>query len=230
MPIPSNNSFFSAFILSILICLCCTSASAEDDGWDLRYSQDGLNVYTKYIKGAQVKSFRAEMVADAPMDLVLSVIKDVHHYPNWFHLCKSYEILQGSMNQGEYIGYYIVEAPWPLKDRDVYVKNVMQKDPDTQTVTILTNAVPDFEPVKDGLTRVPEVYGRWTFRPVSPDKTYIEFIGHGRPGGIIPVWIANMVVTDVPKKTFLNLRSLLADKETRQEYLLSGKTASNNGS
>lgn len=182
----------------------------------MRYSEDGLNVYTKHIEGAQIKSFRAEMEVDATMDQVLSVIKDVKHYSDWFHLCRSYEVIEGSMNDGEYIGYYIVEAPWPLKDRDVYVKNVMSRDSETKTVTILTNAVPDFQPIKDDFTRVPEVYGRWTFRSVSPTRTYIEFIGHGHPGGIIPVWIANMVVTDVPKKTFLNLRELFSETATQQ--------------
>lgn len=184
----------------------------------MRYSEDGLSVYTKHIEGAQIKSFRAEMEVDATLDQVLSVIKDVKHYSDWFHLCRSYEVIEGSMDEGEYIGYYIVEAPWPLKDRDVYVKNVMSRDSQTRTVTILTNAVPDFQPIKDDFTRVPEVYGRWTFRPISPTRTYIEFIGHGHPGGIIPVWIANMVVTDVPKKTFLNLRELFSETTTQQAH------------
>ena len=202
--------------LSFLSCLVCNSAKAESADWEPRYSQDGLNVYTKHIEGAQIKSFRAEMVADAPFELVMSVLEDVSHYPDWFHLCRSYEILQGSMKEGEYIGYYIVEAPWPLKDRDVYVKNKMSQDPATHTVTILTDAVPDFKPVKDEFTRVPEVYGRWTVRPVDKDHTYVEFIGHGHPGGIIPVWIANLVVTDVPKKTFENLRSVFEKRLAKQ--------------
>jgi len=210
-----NTSSVWILLCTLLIGLCSTSIKAESDGWDMRYSEDGLNVYTKHIEGAQIKSFRAEMEVDATMDQVLSVIKDVKHYSDWFHLCRSYEVLQGSMEEGEYIGYYVVEAPWPLKDRDVYVRNVMSRDAGTQTVTILTNAVPDFQPVKDDFTRVPEVYGRWTFRPVTPTRTYIEFIGHGHPGGIIPVWIANLVVTDVPKKTFLNLRELFSETATQ---------------
>ncbi len=195
-------------LFSLLSCLACTLAHAESGDWDLRHSQGGLKVYTKHIEGAPIKSFRAEMVADAPFELVMSVLEDIRHYPDWFHLCRSYEVLQGSMKEGEYIGYYIVEAPWPLKDRDVYVKNKMSQDPETRTVTILTDAVPDFKPVKDEFTRVPEVYGRWTVRPVDKEHTYVEFIGHGHPGGIIPVWVANLVVTDVPKKTFENLRSV----------------------
>lgn len=203
-------------MFSFLSCLFCTSVSAESDGWESRYSQDGLNVYTKHIEGAPIRSFRAEMVANAPSELVLSVLADVQHYPDWFHLCRSYEVLEGSIKEGEYVGYYIVEAPWPLKDRDVYVKNKMSEDPETHTVTILTDAVPDFRPVKDDFTRVPEVYGRWTVRPVDKEHTYIEFIGHGHPGGIIPVWVANLVVTDIPKKTFENLRSLFEKRLAKQ--------------
>lgn len=206
-------------MLSLLSCLICTSANAESGEWEPRYSQDGLNVYTRHIEGAQIKSFRAEMVANAPSELVMSVLADVQHYPDWFHLCRSYEVLEGSMKEGEYVGYYIVEAPWPLKDRDVYVKNKMSQDPETRTVTILTDAVPDFRPVKSDFTRVPEVYGRWTVRPVDEEHTYIEFIGHGHPGGIIPVWVANLVVTDVPKKTFQNLRSVFEKRLAKQTGL-----------
>lgn len=213
------------FTLALFAILHGTLAHAESSEWDLRYTNAGLNVYTKHIEGAPIKSFRAEMVADAPMDLVLSVIKDVQEYPNWFHLCRSYEIVEGSMEDGEYIGYYIVEAPWPLKDRDVYVQNKMSRNPETKTVRILTHAVPGFEPAKEEFTRVPEVYGRWTFRPVNEEQTYIEFIGHGHPGGVIPVWVANLVVTDVPKKTFLNLRTIFEEHKTKQHSLLDKHTA-----
>ncbi|MFZ5600973.1 MAG: START domain-containing protein [Pseudomonadota bacterium] len=208
--------FRSMLMLAFLSCLACTFANAESGEWERRFSQDGLSVYTKHIEGAPIKSFRAEMIAEAPFQLVMSVLEDVQHYPDWFHLCRSYEVLQGSMKEGEYIGYYVVEAPWPLKDRDVYVKNRMSQDPETQTVTILTDAVPDFMPVKEEFTRVPEVYGRWTVRPVDSEHTYVEFIGHGHPGGIIPLWVANLVVTDVPKKTFENLRSLFEKRLANQ--------------
>lgn len=211
--------------LSFLFCLICTNTSAESDAWEPRYSQDGLNVYTKHIEGAPIRSFRAEMVADAPFELVMSVLEDVQHYPDWFHLCRSYELIEGSMKEGEYVGYYIVEAPWPLKDRDVYVKNKMSQDPATHTVTILTDAVADFRPVKDEFTRVPEVYGRWTVRPVDKEHTYVEFIGHGHPGGIIPVWVANLVVTDIPKKTFENLRSVFAKRLAKQSGLNDNKVS-----
>lgn len=221
--ITTRTKGFSLFLLSMLPLLTYAEAEPGTGNWELRYTKDGLNVYTQHIEGQPIKSFRAEMVADAPLELVLSVIKNVGEYSQWFHLCRSYEIVQGSMTEGEYIGYYIVEAPWPLKDRDVYVQNRMTRDPDTQTVSILTHAVPEFEPVKREFTRVPEVYGRWTFTPVSETKTHIEFIGHGHPGGIIPVWIANMVVTDVPRKTFLNLRSLLQEKQAKQHHRISGQ-------
>lgn len=199
----------SIAMLSLLFSLICASTRADSNEWESRYSHDGLNVYTKSVEGSQIRLFRAEMVSNAPFELVMSILKDVSHYPDWFHLCRSYEILEGSMKEGEYIGYYIVEAPWPLKDRDVYVKNTMSQDSATHTVTILTDAVPNYRPIDEEFTRVPEVYGKWTIRPVDKEHTYIEFVGHGHPGGIIPVWIANLVVTDVPKKTFVNLRAML---------------------
>lgn len=218
-----NKWVSRSLIVNVLIFLLSSFANAESDGWDLRHSKEGLNVYTKHIEGAQIKSFRAEMIANAPFELVMSVLEDVQHYPDWFHLCRSYELLEGSMKEGEYVGYYIVEAPWPLKDRDVYVKNKMSQDPATHTVTILTDAVADFRPVKDEFTRVPEVYGRWTVRPVDKEHTYVEFIGHGHPGGIIPVWVANLVVTDIPKKTFENLRSVFAKRLAKQSGLNDNK-------
>ena len=202
----------SIAMFSLLSSLICASTRADSGEWESRYSHDGLNVYTRNVEGAQIRLFRAEMVSNVPFELVMSVLKDVSRYPDWFHLCRSYEIIEGSMKEGEYIGYYIVEAPWPLKDRDVYVKNRMTQDSATQAVTILTDAVPDFRPINDEFTRVPEVYGKWTIKPVDKEHTYIEFVGHGHPGGIIPVWIANLVVTDVPKKSFENLRTVLENR------------------
>lgn len=223
--IRTRKKSFRLLILSMLP-LLAFAATEPGGNWDLRYNKNGLSVYTQVIEDQPIKSFRAEMVADAPLDLVLSVIKNVQNYPDWFHLCRSYEIVEGTMSEGEYVGYYIVKAPWPLKDRDVYVQNKMSRDPETQIISILTHAVPEFEPARNEFTRVPEVYGRWTFKPINEKQTYIEFIGHGHPGGIIPLWIANMVVTDVPKKTFLNLRAVLEEKQSKQQHLMSNQAAS----
>jgi len=203
-------TFRGCFLATMVFFSMASAAShAYADGWDLRFSNDGLSVFTKHIEGAQIKSFKAEMVVDSPLDTVLARIEDVQHYPDWFHLCRSYQVINGSVDEGKYVGYYVVEAPWPLKDRDVYVENKISRDPVTGSVSILSFAVPDYGPKVDEFTRVPEVYGKWTIKPLNPGKTYIEFIGHGHPGGIIPVWIANLVVTDVPKKSFQNLRALL---------------------
>lgn len=184
---------------------------AKVDDWELQYSKDGIEVFTKVVEGAQIKAFKAKTVVDAPLQSVMSVMGDTAHYPDWFHLCASYEFVKGPSTNGEYISYYVVSAPWPLKDRDIYVKNLISQDPDTLTVTIIASGVPDYGPVKDDYTRVPEVSAHWTFKPVGENKTFIELIGHGYPGGVIPVWIANMVVTDVPKKTFQNLHKVTTE-------------------
>jgi len=46
---------------------------------------------------------------------------------------------------------------------------------------------------------------------LSKTQTRIEMIGNGDPGGAIPLWLANSVVTILPKESFKNLRDHLAD-------------------
>ena len=68
-------NFRGCFLATMVFFSMASAAShAYADGWDLRFSNDGLSVFTKHIEGAQIKSFKAEMVVDSPLDTFLSRI------------------------------------------------------------------------------------------------------------------------------------------------------------
>lgn len=69
-------------------------------------------------------------------------------------------------------------------------------------VMIKFSGVVDFVLVKKGYIWVLDVLVYWIFKLVDCNKIYVEFMGYGYFGGIILVWIVNMVVIDVLKKMF----------------------------
>lgn len=200
-----NN--ISSTLLSIGL-IFSSSAAFSENQWEQKYSKDGIDVYTKKIEGAALKAFKAQTIVNAPLQAVVNVLGDTENYSEWFHLCNSYEFIEQPNAEGKYVSYYTIGAPWPLKDRDIYVQNTISQDPNTLTVTLKVTGDADYGPEKSKYTRVPEVSALWTITPIDAQKTHIEMIGHGYPGGVIPVWVANMVVTDLPKKTFKNLHRM----------------------
>ena len=57
--------------------------------------------------------------------------------------------------------------------------------------------------------RIPRLQAGWTVTPIAPGETEIRLDGQADPGGSIPVWVANMVVVELPEMTLKNLRRLL---------------------
>lgn len=206
----------SSALLSAALVFASSMALAENQ-WEQKYSKEGINIFTRTVEGATLKAFKAQTVVNAPLQAVINVLGDTENYGEWSHLCNSYEFIKEPNAEGEFVSYYTINAPWPLKDRDIYVQNQISQDPNTLTVTLKVTGDATYAPEEPGYARVPEVSALWTITPIDAQTTSIEMIGHAYPGGIIPVWVANMVVTDLPKKTFKSLHRVTEIAKERMQ-------------
>lgn len=215
-------------LLMSLILLLPGSLLAEDE-WDLRQDNDVTQIYTRQVPGAQLKAFRAVTQFKVPMKTVVAAITDVEAAKHWFHMCKTMEMISEPDSNGDYISYMITDAPWSIKDRDVYIQNVVHQDKETKAVTITVNDMQNFSEEKDGMVRIPEMFARWKITPLDESSTQVELIGHGEPGGMIPTWVANLVATDMPKNSFKNLRDVVQQEKYQLSNLKSNSRLSKLG-
>lgn len=205
--------------VTLLLWLLATVAAAADVGrapppWEHASDSQGIKIWTRQIPGHPVKDFRALMTVDAPMATVVATLTDVNTFPQWFWMMNEARVLEGVALDDAYL-YFSLKPIWPVSARDTVIRARVSQDPSTLAVSIDVHAEPGrIPPVKDHV-RIPAMKSGWKLTPLSKTQTSLELVGHADPGGFIPLWLANMVVTVMPKETFKKLREHLADPRYR---------------
>lgn len=98
---------------------------------------------------------------------------------------------------------------WPLLDRDAVIRIVPSYDAQTGSVTLTGTAAPGFIPPMPDMVRVPEIAATFVFEPKPNNAIRLELTGHFDAGGVVPIWLANMVVTILPKYSLTEMRNIL---------------------
>lgn len=179
----------------------CVTHAAE---WKLASSQQGVHVYTQSVAGQDLKNFRAVMTVNAPMQQVVATLMNGDQMPEWF-----YNILESKPVTARAAGdyrYLWIKAPWPATDRDAVVKVNMSQDPKSLKLSVFATVAPNFVPIHPDRVRIPRMQSGWTITPLGKSRTQIQLDGNADPGGRIPVAVANIVVSLMPRITMRQLK------------------------
>ena len=172
--------------------------------WQLASNQHGVQVYTQSVAGQDLKNFRAIVTVNAPMQQVVATLMNGDQMPEWF-----YNVLESkpvtARAEGDY-RYLWIKAPWPATDRDAVVKVNMSQDPKSLKLSVFATVAPNFVPIHPDRVRIPRMQSGWTITPLGKSRTQIQLDGNADPGGRIPVAVANIVVSLMPRITMRQLK------------------------
>lgn len=202
-------------LLALLLALCAPALAHATPGWEFAGESHGIKVWTRTIPGAPLKDFRGVVVVDKPLAAVVAALTDVGDYPEWFFQMREARILEGRTLDDVYV-YFVIGGIWPVSDRDAVVHASVAQDPQTLAVSMMVDAAPARLPLVKGRVRMPAMHSGWRITPLSPSRTEVELIGNADPGGMIPLWLANSVVTMMPKETLKRLRRQLDEAKYRE--------------
>jgi Icc-related predicted phosphoesterase len=192
--------FFSSSIVEI--------NSGYDLDWKLKKEKDGIKVFTRDIKNSNLKELRIiASFAQTNLSEVLSVLKNVSSYKDWvFNCVESKEV--AVLNENEVVSYYKFDFPWPLSDRDIYIKADTKIDYEHKTALITTTSIPGFGEKTEDVVRVEHHLNSWSLKEVG-DHVDVTYYLKSNPGGKIPDWVINLAVDKGPTLTITNLRELI---------------------
>jgi hypothetical protein len=195
--------------ITVLVIFAMMIPAMAAENWNFEFIKDGISVYTREIPGAPLKAFKAEGDIKASMETVNNILSDNPNHVNWMPDCIVSMDLP-SESKEYLLSYSETKAP-VVSNRDVIVEAKTVKE--TNKITQIFRAVdrPDLVPEKKGKVRMKEMSGRWEFTPTA-EGTHVVFEVKANPGGSIPVWLANMVATDIPYKTLIGLRKMAEGK------------------
>ncbi|MEZ4924256.1 MAG: START domain-containing protein [Crocinitomicaceae bacterium] len=193
-------------VAAIVFLLAFNSYGAD---WVLDKNKDGIKVYTREIPGSDFKEYKGVAFVNASRERVAEVVLRISDYINWFPDCMESKRLK-VISPTELIVYYVIDSPWPIKDRDAVVRMNIKDLADKQTILIDFEAATGFKDEVDGIVRVPKSSGYWKFIS-SGEGTKVIYQNHADPGGSVPAWVVNMFVVDAPFETLSAIRTKISN-------------------
>jgi hypothetical protein len=201
----SIRNLFSSMI--IMLCLV-SSYGQEADTWKFVREKDGITIYTREEPNTNVKSFRGEADLKTTMEKMKHVVGRTESFQWWDESVKDIKVLE--YQEEKLIRYYLVyDVPWPLTDRDLCAEAIINNDSVTGIRTVRATALPGVVPEYDDKVRITYYWQQWTIVPKENGIVHVKLEGSVDPGGAIPTWLVNMVITDTPLNIITKLRNVV---------------------
>ena len=193
-----------------LVCLFCFLFLVEGDThpWEFIKQRDGIRIYTRKEIGSPLKSFKGIMEIHSTMEMIGKVVGNVKNFDWWDDDIREIRIL--ALQDNVFSQYYLIyDVPWPLSDRDLCVEARVSIDSVTHTKIIHATPLPGVVPEEPDLIRIKNYWQRWTIQPLDHGMIRLTLEGFVDPGGIVPPWLYNMVITDTPLNLMREVKKLV---------------------
>ncbi|MCK9203378.1 MAG: START domain-containing protein [Bacteroidales bacterium] len=182
--------------------------------WDFVKEKDGIKIYTRKEGNASLKQFKGVADIYAPMEKVCELVGNVKNTDWWDKNLEEINVLL--YEKDKHIQYYLVYGvPWPLTDRDLCVDAKITTDPGTGVRIIYSTPLFNVVPERSDRVRIKEYWQRWTLQPVTSGCVHVILEGYVDPGGNVPDWLYNMVITDTPLKVIRGIKGRLEPKSIK---------------
>lgn len=193
--------------LIVTTVLTLMSPIAWADNWQLQSQKDDISVYTSDIPGQSLRAFRGVTIVNKPLNKTIAFLSDTASMPQWFFHMKIAKDVTLLGSDAKY-RYLVIAGIWPVQDRDAFVQISRHNQADG-SVLIVAQSVAGKYPQQNCCVRITEMQSSWLAVPVDDTHTEVTLTTKSNPGGMLPLWIANLVATDMPRETLLELRERL---------------------
>ncbi|NNM52690.1 MAG: hypothetical protein HKM02_10800 [Pseudomonadales bacterium] len=180
--------------------------------------ENRLTIDTRSMQGTNVREFRGETVVKGTLASLIAAIQDTARVPQWMPHVARVTLVAPDKNQHSEI-YLVIHVPWPLHDRDAFVDVHWSQDASTHAVHVVGRSRAGGAGLQSGCVRMPEMDMDWTFTPLGHGNVDVVFRGFGLPGGIVPNWAANLVVTELPEGSLKHLQAQINLPQYRSVHM-----------
>ncbi|MEE9444382.1 MAG: START domain-containing protein [Cocleimonas sp.] len=205
------------FIISLVGTLLAAPVIKTDNKWHLIRQADDIQVYTRFQKNKRIKSAKGVVIIATKMDELLAILEDIKRLPQWLYQCKYAKTLE-QINIVERNDYIYTNIPWLGWDRDVVVHSVFRQNKQTKEVEISFDSLPDKVALKARVVRIRTMTGRLLLTPLEDNRIKVIYEVNADPGGKIPKWMVNEMVSDFPFYSLQRLRELVKKQSLKTGF------------
>ena len=193
---------YAVLLTCLAVLLCLPAAQAAE--WQVVKDTGSLLVERRAYQGSSVDELRGVTVLKASLNAVMALLRDASFNQEWVHRSGGAKILEENGYAQVYV-YGIVDAPLPLQDRDTVVRFDYTQDPMTRSIRVDISNFASYVPEHSDYVRVPNFGGFWRLVPRDGGRVEVTYQVRGKPGGWVPLWLANYAAQISVTRTLQNM-------------------------
>lgn len=186
-----------------------------EDGWKPAKTSRGVSVAMRDVAGRDLPVFRGRGLVQGELLHVLAVVLDGSRACEWAATCKESRTLK-VVSPRQAIVYSRSDPPWPISDRDVVMRQVVQvRKPGRHFRVDMRTQGGVLQPTP-GVVRITRGHVYFDLQRHSPTQTRVEYYLDLDPRGSLPRWLVRWATRNVPVRTIRDLEAQVA--RTRGQY------------
>jgi hypothetical protein len=196
-------------ITTVSTLLLASLSWSEIGPWELQDQNDekDIQVFTRTVGDSPLKEFKGVTHIKADTNAFVSLLMDSEAATSWMHNVVEFNV-EDSPSQTENVVYTVNKTPWPVTNRDAYIRSELSADANGVVTSTLTG-MSDFKADNDDYIRMPELKGSWVVAPMEGGMIEVTYQVHANPGGSLPDWLVNAIVVETPMNTLQNLHDVI---------------------
>lgn len=160
----------------------------------------------------EIRMFRGTTRMAFSADQLAFAVADVDARKKWVERMSDDVLIEGSIEEGEWLSYESYDLIWPVSNRDYVFRQTMQKSTAAgrgrAVVTVASIEHPDY-PITADRVRGALPQCTFSFEEISDTETNVEVIVRVDPGGRLPGFLKNAIQKGWALKTMRALNTYL---------------------
>lgn len=180
--------------------------------WTEAITDEGIVVYKRKRAGSAYEEVRAETKITAGVEDFIPVFKDPVNYKKWVYgTLESKQVSRAA--DLDFVFYGIFKIPWPFENRELFSRVEIHHDDKRKELTARLSNVASSSPVDTELVRVARFESLWKVKSAGTDKVDFSIEMYAEPGGNLPPFIVNLVLSRIQLWSMKNLRDLMSQRK-----------------
>ena len=199
-------NYYAKGIITASILVLSTQAVRSQQDCELKKEKDDLKVYTCDSENEKLKTIKTELILEnTSFAELVDFVEDVEYYVNWQYNTIEAKVLH--RNAASTIYRTVVQAPWPVSNREMITEVSSHYDSATQLLIIKAKSSAYDYPKNSDMVRVPFSEGIWRVTPRNGSSLKIVYTLQIDPGGSVPLWLMNIALAEGPFKSFMEVKN-----------------------
>jgi hypothetical protein len=176
----------------------------EAPNWEEETTEGNIVIYTRPHPESSFRAFKAVAIINAPINNIMAVMANPLSCMEWVLGCTVANAFDETIFNDRY-AYSVNDMPWPFKDRDYVLHIKTTSDPKSGLILMHMNATNNKKEIKSEFERVDVAQTVYSFEALDDNQTKMVWLQHTEPGGILPGWLVNSLIVDIPIKSLQQL-------------------------